>query len=144
MGSSHRGTWYITKTRFLHYRNEIVPTFPKRATWQSSMFPVSKFLTLIYPNLLGTKKLCCCCCCCIFVFLELPRWQSFCLNWHSVGLPNVLALLKSEDLDVQIHAVKVVANLAAEGLGIFPLHLCIYSTLPWSPWVHLYGKLIWT
>ena len=33
----------------------------------------------------------------------------------SVGLSNVLNLLKSEDLDVQIHAVKVVANLAAEG-----------------------------
>lgn len=33
----------------------------------------------------------------------------------SVGLSNVLTLLKSEDLDVQIHAVKVVANLAAEG-----------------------------
>ena len=35
----------------------------------------------------------------------------------------MLALLKSEDLDVQIHAVKVVANLAAEGLGVFPLQL---------------------
>jgi hypothetical protein len=32
----------------------------------------------------------------------------------------VLALLKSEDLDVQIHAVKVVANLAAEGLDFAP------------------------
>ena len=32
----------------------------------------------------------------------------------------MLALLKSEDLDVQIHAVKVVANLAAEGRS-FPL-----------------------
>ncbi|XP_020522022.1 kinesin-like protein KIN-UA isoform X3 [Amborella trichopoda] len=34
--------------------------------------------------------------------------------FEEVGLPNVLALLKSEELDVQIHAVKVVANLAAE------------------------------
>ncbi|KAH0466197.1 hypothetical protein IEQ34_006300 [Dendrobium chrysotoxum] len=34
-----------------------------------------------------------------------------------VGLPKVLALLKSEDLDVQTHAVKVVANLAAEDLN---------------------------
>ncbi|KAJ0967303.1 hypothetical protein J5N97_024220 [Dioscorea zingiberensis] len=31
-----------------------------------------------------------------------------------IGLSNILTLLKSEDLDVQIHAVKVVANLAAE------------------------------
>ncbi|WVZ55517.1 hypothetical protein U9M48_006165 [Paspalum notatum var. saurae] len=34
-----------------------------------------------------------------------------------VGLPNVLALLKSEDLDLQINAVKVVANLAAEDVN---------------------------
>ncbi|XBI69925.1 hypothetical protein VPH35_064542 [Triticum aestivum] len=34
-----------------------------------------------------------------------------------VGLPNVLALLKSEELEVQIHAVKVVANLAAEDIN---------------------------
>ncbi|KAF0914639.1 hypothetical protein E2562_030700 [Oryza meyeriana var. granulata] len=34
--------------------------------------------------------------------------------FEEVGLPNVLALLKSEELEVQIHAVKVVANLAAE------------------------------
>ena len=33
-----------------------------------------------------------------------------------VGLQKILALLTSEDLDVQIHAVKVVANLAAEGI----------------------------
>ncbi|PUZ42798.1 hypothetical protein GQ55_9G610500 [Panicum hallii var. hallii] len=37
--------------------------------------------------------------------------------FEEVGLPNVLALLKSEDLDVQIHAVKVVANLAAEDIN---------------------------
>lgn len=35
---------------------------------------------------------------------------------HPVGLQKILALLASEDLDVQIHAVKVVANLAAEGI----------------------------
>nr|CAB3497050.1 unnamed protein product [Digitaria exilis] len=40
--------------------------------------------------------------------------------FEEVGLPNVLALLKSEDLDVQIHAVKVVANLAAEGPEFAP------------------------
>lgn len=34
---------------------------------------------------------------------------------NAVGLPKILQLLMSEDLDVQIHAVKVVANLAAEG-----------------------------
>ncbi|XP_039142909.1 kinesin-like protein KIN-UC [Dioscorea cayenensis subsp. rotundata] len=34
--------------------------------------------------------------------------------FDEVGLSNVLTLLKSEDLNVQIHAVKVVANLAAE------------------------------
>ena len=33
-------------------------------------------------------------------------------SWAS----KILALLTSEDLDVQIHAVKVVANLAAEGI----------------------------
>ena len=35
---------------------------------------------------------------------------------HPVGLQKILALLTSEDLDVQIHAVKVVANLTAEGI----------------------------
>lgn len=30
----------------------------------------------------------------------------------------MLAMLKSEDLDVQIHAVKVIANLAADGKSI--------------------------
>jgi len=39
----------------------------------------------------------------------------------------VLALLKSEDLDVQIHAVKVVANLAAEGPNFAPRN-CEYIT----------------
>ncbi|KAH9768504.1 kinesin-like protein KIN-UC [Citrus sinensis] len=35
----------------------------------------------------------------------------------SVGLPKILQLLTSEDPDVQIHAVKVVANLAAEDIN---------------------------
>ncbi|KAL0303386.1 UNVERIFIED_CONTAM: Kinesin-like protein KIN-UC [Sesamum radiatum] len=35
----------------------------------------------------------------------------------SVGLQKILSLLQSEDLDVQIHAVKVVANLAAEDIN---------------------------
>lgn len=32
-----------------------------------------------------------------------------------VGLQRILSLLEAEDADVRIHAVKVVANLAAEG-----------------------------
>jgi len=32
-----------------------------------------------------------------------------------VGIQKILQLIKSEDLEVQIQAVKVVANLAAEG-----------------------------
>lgn len=34
---------------------------------------------------------------------------------NTVGLQKILQLLTSEDSDVQVHAVKVVANLAAEG-----------------------------
>ena len=34
---------------------------------------------------------------------------------NSVGLQKIIQLLTSEDSDVQIHAVKVIANLAAEG-----------------------------
>uniref|UniRef100_A0A0D9Z273 Kinesin-like protein n=1 Tax=Oryza glumipatula TaxID=40148 RepID=A0A0D9Z273_9ORYZ len=37
--------------------------------------------------------------------------------FEEVGLPNVLALLKCDELEVQIHAVKVVANLAAEDVN---------------------------
>lgn len=33
----------------------------------------------------------------------------------TVGLQKILSLLEAEDADVRIHAVKVVANLAAEG-----------------------------
>lgn len=32
-----------------------------------------------------------------------------------MGLHKILSLLESEDVDVRVHAVKVVANLAAEG-----------------------------
>ncbi|EHA8586399.1 Kinesin-like protein KIN-UA [Cocos nucifera] len=35
----------------------------------------------------------------------------------TVGLSNIIGLLKSEDLDVQIHAVKMIANLAAEDIN---------------------------
>ncbi|KAL6902371.1 hypothetical protein ACP4OV_005247 [Aristida adscensionis] len=37
--------------------------------------------------------------------------------FEEVGLQSILSLLKSEELDVQIHAVKVVANLAAEDIN---------------------------
>jgi hypothetical protein len=47
----------------------------------------------------------------IFLFLFF-----FCLSINlTVGLQKILALLESEDANVRIHAVKVVANLAAEG-----------------------------
>lgn len=34
----------------------------------------------------------------------------------TVGLQKILSLLESDDANVRIHAVKVVANLAAEGV----------------------------
>ena len=34
----------------------------------------------------------------------------------TVGLQNILSLLEAEDTHVRIHAVKVIANLAAEGI----------------------------
>ncbi|XP_017695831.1 kinesin-like protein KIN-UA isoform X2 [Phoenix dactylifera] len=37
--------------------------------------------------------------------------------FEEVGLSNIIGLLKSGDLDVQIHAVKMVANLAAEDIN---------------------------
>lgn len=37
------------------------------------------------------------------------------INILIVGLQKILSLLEAEDVDVRIHAVKVVANLAAEG-----------------------------
>lgn len=40
---------------------------------------------------------------------------TLCLVWLTVGLHRILSLLESEDIDVRVHAVKVVANLAAEG-----------------------------
>ena len=36
-----------------------------------------------------------------------------------MGLQKILSLLEAEDADVRIHAVKVVANLAAEGESTF-------------------------
>ena len=40
---------------------------------------------------------------------------SFQMSNLTVGLQKILSLLESDDLNVRIHAVKVVANLAAEG-----------------------------
>lgn len=40
-----------------------------------------------------------------------------CNLWDAVGLHKILSLLESEDVDVRVHAVKVVANLAAEGVS---------------------------
>lgn len=43
-----------------------------------------------------------------------------------MGLQKILSLLEAEDADVRIHAVKVVANLAAEGInGAFSLYLFV-------------------
>lgn len=36
----------------------------------------------------------------------------------TVGLHKILSLLEADDADVRIHAVKVVANLAAEGANL--------------------------
>jgi hypothetical protein len=60
-----------------------------------------------------------------------------------VGLQKILSLLEAEDSDVRIHAVKVVANLAAEGVYIslryysvvLPAHSkfpCQYVLATWS------------
>ena len=45
-----------------------------------------------------------------YIALTLFSW-SYCI----VGLQKILSLLDSEDPNVRLHAVKVVANLAAEG-----------------------------
>ena len=42
----------------------------------------------------------------------------------AAGLQKVLSLLESEEVDIRVHAVKVVANLAAE--GILPIEF-LYS-----------------
>lgn len=39
----------------------------------------------------------------------------------AVGLQKILSLLEAEDPDVRIHAVKVIANLAAEGILLFKI-----------------------
>lgn len=55
-------------------------------------------------------------------------------NISTVGLQKILSLLEAEDPDVRIHAVKVVANLAAEGTFLFlsscfnpDFDLCAYA-----------------
>jgi hypothetical protein len=52
-------------------------------------------------------------------------------NASSVGLQKILSLLEAEDADVRIHAVKVVANLAAEGFFLPTLFFNFFIwTLP--------------
>lgn len=46
-----------------------------------------------------------------------------------VGLQKILSLLEADDADVRIHAVKVVANLAAEGFPLQP-SICICFLIP--------------
>jgi len=55
--------------------------------------------------------------------------HAFSVISYSVGLPNMLAMLRSEDLDVQIHAAKVIANLAADGKSFSPQFLFLYFEL---------------
>lgn len=40
---------------------------------------------------------------------------NFPYSFETVGLQKILQLLESDDANIRIHAVKVVANLAAEG-----------------------------
>lgn len=69
------------------------------------------------------------------------------LLWTPVGLQKILSLLESEDPNVRMHAVKVVANLAAEGqysflfktsyhisLYLFPSISRIILSPPEFPW----------
>lgn len=67
-----------------------------------------------------------------------------------MGLQKILSLLEAEDNDVRIHAVKVVANLAAEGDNISlsfltSLHCCCHITSPSSCYNYLLnlGKSDW-
>jgi hypothetical protein len=48
-----------------------------------------------------------------------------------VGLQKILSLLEAEDADVRIHAVKVVANLAAEGFLSAIFILVTFFLLPY-------------
>lgn len=49
----------------------------------------------------------------------------------TVGLQKILSLLESEDANVRIHAVKVVANLAAEGWLSMIKFIDFYSYILW-------------
>lgn len=50
-----------------------------------------------------------------------------CLVNYEVGLQKILSLLEADDADVRIHAVKVVANLAAEGFFLESLAFFIVT-----------------
>lgn len=52
----------------------------------------------------------------------------------SVGVQKILHLIKSEDLEVQIQAVKVVANLAAEGVCDF---MALYISMCQKPQIYI-------
>ena len=64
-------------------------------------------------------------CQCLDVFCSSA--SSDCWHSYTVGLSNIVGLLKSEDLDVQIHAVKMIANLAAEGMTNIQFLSALYS-----------------
>lgn len=59
-----------------------------------------------------------------------------------VGLQKILSLLEADDADVRIHAVKVVANLAAEGFLLQPsMYTYILNTITYSD--HLPSLYLW-
>lgn len=82
-----------------------------RHLWQSFLSKVTEsvFFPVNYPFLYHSA------------FAEV-----FC--WETVGLQKILSLLEAEDADVRIHAVKVVANLAAEGVSWCFLSVLSLST----------------
>lgn len=59
-----------------------------------------------------------------FILDSFGSWTNFPFfsitsNLLIVGLHKILSLLEADDADVRIHAVKVVANLAAEGTLLY-------------------------
>ena len=49
-----------------------------------------------------------------------------------MGLQKILSLLEAEDADVRIHAVKVVANLAAEGFFLVLYQHFTFNFFLWA------------
>ncbi|KAJ1426771.1 Armadillo-type fold [Sesbania bispinosa] len=54
--------------------------------------------------------------------------------FEQVGLQKILSLLESDDANVRIHAVKVVANLAAEGRSLTLLKDMLFDALISTPY----------